>query len=259
MTNAHVDTLIDEDLAALRAYSPDYDVDRGAKRLALATAAVAVGTLGAGLGSSGLSGVTKGAAWSAALKLLGLIASTGSVALVALSPEMLTSLPEHAALVTDAECLLDSARPSTPLPLETSFEPSVTPIVALLAEEEAAVPTPRVALTGGRRHPRPLKNAAFERDVAALERAKTLARTNPSGALENPVPPGRFVEEHEIIAIRALVAMNRRDEARARIDRFLSEHPQSAFSDTVRGLRSAAPTATVADPSRSSSESPIAE
>ncbi len=249
MNDAQSDAPIDEDLAALRSYCPDYDVDRGAARLALATAALTVGAYSAGLGASSATGIGKSALWNAVVKAVGVLLSAGSVTLVALAPHLPEGEPDDT-FTTTTVCVAALSPVETNVVPPEAPETSLTethPIAASPLSETAATQSPNVAAEAG-----PPKNAAFDRDLAALKRARALASTNPSLVLERPSPAGRFALEHEILAIRALVATNRREEARTRIDRFLVAHPDSPFGDALRALKAAAQ-------SRSSAEASIVE
>lgn len=96
----------------------------------------------------------------------------------------------------------------------------------------------------------PAKPAASEktdddlaRERVLLERARVaLGRGDPSGALETldrhatRHPSGRLAEEREVLAVQALVAAGRKDEAQARAARFHREHPTSAFGSAIDAL-----------------------
>lgn len=243
MRRDRIDALIDEDLSALRRHAPDYDAGRGGERLALATAALSAGTL-VGLGSS--TAGAKGLLSSLAMKALALALSTGSVALVAFGPP-LASPPDDGGSVGETWavgiCNASPAPERTHGAATPRTLPSPSPMPSLSVEpEREKTSSPSVAAVAQRAAKRPIRNEAFQRDLADLERLKALARTDPELVVDAQPTSSRFVEEHEILAIRALVSMNRREEALARIDRFLLTHPNSAFADTVRGLRSTSAT-----------------
>jgi outer membrane protein assembly factor BamD (BamD/ComL family) len=54
-------------------------------------------------------------------------------------------------------------------------------------------------------------------------------------------PDGRLAEEREVLAIQALVGAGRRDEARARAERFRRQHPHSLFAPVAAEADDAAP------------------
>lgn len=68
-----------------------------------------------------------------------------------------------------------------------------------------------------------------------LDRAQRALSTSPADALAladehaRRFAEGTLAPEREVIAIGALVALGRRDEARRRADRFRTAHPGSAY------------------------------
>jgi hypothetical protein len=92
-------------------------------------------------------------------------------------------------------------------------------------------------------------NRSLAAERALLDVARTaLANGDPDRALqatlrhERSYPSGALVEEREAIAIKALVAAGRKDEARARGARFLERFPSGLMRPAVEGaLRSIAP------------------
>ena len=83
-----------------------------------------------------------------------------------------------------------------------------------LAAERALLDVSRAALAGGA-------------PAEALAAAERHARSYPNGAL---------AEEREVMAIRALVALGRRSEARVRATEFEQQHPRALGLSTVRSL-----------------------
>jgi hypothetical protein len=81
-----------------------------------------------------------------------------------------------------------------------------------------------------------------EPEVHLLARAQDALGSRPDDALrlcaehERRFPRGAFTEEREVIAIDALVRLNRREDAKARGERFLKSHPGSADARRVRRL-----------------------
>jgi outer membrane protein assembly factor BamD (BamD/ComL family) len=72
--------------------------------------------------------------------------------------------------------------------------------------------------------------------VKLLERAQDALRARPAEALAlcndhaKRFPNGMLVQEREMVAIEALVKVGRRDEARARADRFKARFPGSTHA-----------------------------
>jgi hypothetical protein len=77
--------------------------------------------------------------------------------------------------------------------------------------------------------------ASAEPESALLRRAQGALASRPAEALaltevhRARFPRGAFAQEREVIAISALSALGRRDEARARARRFVDDHPGSAY------------------------------
>lgn len=88
-----------------------------------------------------------------------------------------------------------------------------------LAAERALLDTARVALARGE----------LDKVLDAVARH------------ERDFPKGKLAEEREAIAVRALARAGRRDEARARGERFLRSYPQSLAVPAVRGAIEVAP------------------
>ncbi|HSO39738.1 MAG TPA: hypothetical protein VLT33_44735, partial [Labilithrix sp.] len=100
-------------------------------------------------------------------------------------------------------------RPLGPVPSGSSTRADVSP--STLARESEIIETGRAALARGR---------AADALAAADEHRRLFAR-------------GRLSEEREELAIRALRAAGRSDEARARAKAFLKAYPSSIYSGTV--------------------------
>ena len=77
-----------------------------------------------------------------------------------------------------------------------------------------------------------------------LDRAQSLLRANPAGALDALEwhgavhPSGVLAQEREVLAVEALYRLGRREEAARRADRFEARWPASAQIRRVRVLRS---------------------
>jgi hypothetical protein len=90
-------------------------------------------------------------------------------------------------------------------------------------------------------------NSPNASELMLLERAADVLRANPAAALalaeEHAArfASGDLTQEREVIAIEALVRLNRRDEARDRASRFLAAFPSSAHRLRVQALVDGAP------------------
>lgn len=141
-----------------------------------------------------------------------------------------------------------------PVPLQPEPEPMPEPEPAAAGDAEATkAPEPKPASTA-RRRGATASRAAGERpakatEVAAddvLREAKLVAKArdqlarDPARALalaeeaERDFPQGQLVEERRAIAIRALVALGRLDEAERRAEPFLAEYGRGAHAAAVR-------------------------
>jgi hypothetical protein len=81
---------------------------------------------------------------------------------------------------------------------------------------------------------------SLTRERALVETARSaVARGDGSAALQatsehaRTFPNGRLVEEREALAVQALVLAGRRDEARARAERFRQRYPNGLFLPVV--------------------------
>jgi hypothetical protein len=122
-----------------------------------------------------------------------------------------------------------SAAPPEPAPVSDlpMGIPTVLPVPA------ASFPRPTLA------HPIPTTSsgqptAAAQNELQLLKKAAEAMRDNPKLALSlcdqaaHAYPDGILAQERESLAIRALVALGRVDEARARADAFRAKYPASA-------------------------------
>ncbi|MBN9166777.1 MAG: hypothetical protein J0I07_37940, partial [Myxococcales bacterium] len=82
---------------------------------------------------------------------------------------------------------------------------------------------------------------SLEDELAAVDQARAaFVGRNPALALarvdsyRRDFPAGRFMDEANALEIQALVALERRDEARNKAARFLAEHPDSPYAQRVR-------------------------
>lgn len=118
-----------------------------------------------------------------------------------------------------------------PEPEPTTPEPA-TPETSTVEPE----PEPRVRRAAKR--PQPGADRAAEARI--LLGARRALRTDPAGALaasekhRRIFPRGELAEERELLAVRALVALHRRDEARKRAAAFARSYPDSPYEGAVR-------------------------
>ena len=87
-----------------------------------------------------------------------------------------------------------------------------------------------------------VKDEGPQAEVKLLERAQDALRSRPAEALAlctdhvKRFPSGMLVQEREVIAIEALVKTGRKDEARARADRFKARFPGSSHTRRLETL-----------------------
>ncbi len=119
---------------------------------------------------------------------------------------------------TDAPAPARATAPTPPQPRRRSPRSAAAPRASGRASMVATVnPAPETAREEAR-----LLLAA--RRALALNPAAALARTDEHG---RRFPDGALREERELVAVRALVALDRLGEARARADRFIAQVPTS--------------------------------
>jgi RNA polymerase sigma-70 factor (ECF subfamily) len=131
------------------------------------------------------------------------------------------------------------ARAPLPAPIPPALPPSELPAEITLPSAPApSAAIPRTIPRGSAEVRGRDDNLAAE--TALIQRARTaLARGDSAGALEateahaRQFPRGRLAEERESIAIQALVAAGRNQEARARASEFLAKYPKSMFRPAV--------------------------
>jgi hypothetical protein len=139
-----------------------------------------------------------------------------------------------AVLSAPAASAEDIAVPVTSLPFAA---PSTTrPSVALVTASPVA--SANVVPQG----PPPQQEAPAESEISLLQAAKAALRDDPAAALAladrhaRRFAAGALVQEREVIAIEALVALGRADDARERGARFERDFPQSAHRLRIESL-----------------------
>lgn len=129
------------------------------------------------------------------------------------------------------------APPPAPAPLVVP-EPTLPPAPAPLPTPRHVARTPAVEVVA----PPPPSAAELElQEGAVLLRARrALSRHEPEAALlacdehAQTFAQGRLAPEREAIAIDALNALGRAEQARARAERFIARWPESAYADRAR-------------------------
>jgi hypothetical protein len=105
------------------------------------------------------------------------------------------------------------------------------------ASASAPSPAPTIEASAAPEPP-----AAGESEVALLQRAQDALGADPARALalasehEQRFPRGSLGQERELLAVSALVALGRSEDARARAIRFLARHPDSAHRSRLLAI-----------------------
>ncbi|WP_437727140.1 hypothetical protein [Sorangium sp. So ce861] len=143
-----------------------------------------------------------------------------------------------AAPVAEAPAVPADALPATPPAREPDPEPPRPPASA---PPPARAPAPATdATVAGDPAQAALPDA--ETETGLLQRAQDALGARPAEALaltdihRARFPGGALSQEREVIAIGALKALGRGGEARARADRFVAEHPSSAYRRRIEVL-----------------------
>jgi hypothetical protein len=126
----------------------------------------------------------------------------------------------------------DVAVPVTSLPF--AAPPTLRPSVALASPAASANVVPQA--------PPAQQEAPAESEIALLQAAKVALRDDPAAALAladrhaRRFAAGALAQEREVIAVEALVALGRADDARDRGARFERDFPQSAHRLRIESL-----------------------
>lgn len=179
-------------------------------------AKVGLASIAVGLAAGGfaLRGETRVAASQAA--------SSASVVAIAsappAAPEASIDAPPEASIKAPPEASINAPPPAPSPPLPPSHKPPPPRREPLGAAVASAAPEP-----------------PSEPEVALVARAHRALSSSPATALtlcdehQARFAHGELAPEREVIAIGALAALGRRDDARARADRFRASHPGSAY------------------------------
>jgi hypothetical protein len=241
-------------LSLLRAEKPIADLEPKAKAAILASVEARIGLApapgggdGGGDGAGGAGGAGAGGSAAAGAGLTGVKAIAAIVATFAIgvatglvaAPSSKPSNPAHdgrtgAQLTTASKAEpLAAPSPSTPMelpPVSVGSLPaaSATGVVRAAKSEGPEAPAPSARGLGAERSLLDVARAALARGEAA----EALAAVDRHG---REYPDGVLVEEREALAIKALVALGRRDEARARARRFEQRFPNGLMLRAVKG------------------------
>lgn len=243
----------ERDLRCARELRVELDFERGAERFAaLVAAGAAAPVAGAGLAAGAGSGLFKSATAKLVGALLALSATTGAV-LVATSAAPIDAPPAAGSSGAEVAVTRTHAVPTAARTGQVTT-PLASQVAASAHAEDgppAAAPSAPAPLGARADVPPALPSAqpsapapnAFSEELRSLASAKALIASSPQAALEvaDAARGGRLDEEREIVAIRALVALGRREEARARAARFVSAHPDSLFRAVAAGVAAPAP------------------
>jgi hypothetical protein len=244
---------LDVDLARVRELRVDLDLDLGAARLeaTLAVIGAAAPVAGAALAAKPIAVLAKGALSKAVGALLLVATATGVTLAVSshggggpLADRASDGDPREARVPAPGAVDAEPTRASS-----SSAEPASFPDAAVSAVASGpSRPGGRsstLAPAPTRPGPRPVDKTRLGDELRDVAEARDLLATSPEAALRRAdvSTGGQLDQEREIIAIRALLALGRHAEARARAERFLARHPESAFRQNARRIvDQAAPT-----------------
>jgi hypothetical protein len=138
-------------------------------------------------------------------------------------PSIERDLPKVPAEVTPAQAITATPQPveppklASPLHLDPVREGTV-PAAAIASPRPSSTDTPDPAAD---------ERVLLDRARGAVEREDGAEALTVTQEHARKYPRGALVQEREAIAVRALVLLGRRDEARARVDRFRERFPDS--------------------------------
>jgi len=214
---------------------------------------------GAGGGVGGVGGGAVGASPTLAVMAIGAVAGIGAAAMLWLvAPEVPTSPVRLDAptpvLVASAEgprpavsaSELEIPAPMIPVPNEQAKSPPAPLASPFVRERKAlasrAKPISKVGSAPASSVSPDAPARGNETEASLLTQAQGRIGSNPGEALALAdrhlalFPQGNMVQEREIIAVSALVALGRTAEARSRAEAFIAAHPQSAHRRRLSAL-----------------------
>ncbi|MBV9946675.1 MAG: hypothetical protein JOZ69_07500 [Myxococcales bacterium] len=151
------------------------------------------------------------------------------------------AMHEHEGRRSDPVAILPQptiARPGAVLP-SPAPSPALSTVATVMGETALPLPTEKARATPAP-SAAPVDQLTAERSLLDLARG-ALEREDPQAALretmrhERRYPHGILVQEREAMAIRALVALDRVEEARGRVDLFRRRFPDSVLLPTLEG------------------------
>jgi hypothetical protein len=249
------------------------DLERLARKLAPAVGAgvllapsVVVATAPEGVAAAASAGKVAGAAatklaWLSALKMTGVACVVG-VGAAAFWPHQ--EAPKKAQVVAPVQTVAASAKPVARVRAAVQAAPEVVaaPEVPEVTEPARAAPADVVR---PRTHvQKVLQSEALPSELSLIQAAQAAAG-QPAKALHalnehaRIYPQGVLSQEREVLAISALLALGKRDEAEARAERPAREHPDSAHLRRVRVLLDGAHAGVTDGGPRPLSRSPLVE
>ncbi|XYH94591.1 hypothetical protein ACMHYB_43180 [Sorangium sp. So ce1128] len=199
-----------------------------------------IAATGAGAPPTVLSGLAVGAALG--VVLVGAVwlmpsrsqppppAPPGAAVVATATPARAVAAPAAEAPEMPAEAPPAAAPPRAPAP-EPPRAPAPEPAGAPLPARASAATTGAPAAGGSARAALP----DAETELGLLQRAQEALAARPAEALAladihlGRFPGGALAQEREVIAVGALKALGRGGEALARANRFIAEHPSSAY------------------------------
>ncbi|HSO37351.1 MAG TPA: hypothetical protein VLT33_32715 [Labilithrix sp.] len=229
-------------LALLRAEKPIAELESTAKAAILAAVEAQIGlppVPGGGGGGGAGAAASGGAAATSVARAVAAIAATFAIGVatgVVIAPSVRAPAPpapiaQVAATIPAARAPSAVSSSEAPLPaVSVGSLPAASPTAAPRASRVDAPegPAPSARGLGAERSLLDIARAALARGEAA----EALAAVDRHG---REYPEGALVEEREALGVKALVALGRRDEARARAQRFEQRFPNGLLLRAVKG------------------------
>jgi hypothetical protein len=226
MTTPNLEPLDDDILALLGEVKPVPELDAAAKAKILGTVASRLPPPGGGGGTGGSSPMSSSGLVARGAKMLAIF-GVGIATGVGIAPAV-RSTPPAPVVVRAAPPAAVPTASSTP---ESTPEPTLVLELPNAPPRVAAAPRPSEAPSS--------RGLAAERALLDVARA-AIARGDATEALASvdrhahEYPDGVLVEEREALAIKALVAVGRRDDAERRAQRFEERFPNGLMLRAVK-------------------------
>jgi hypothetical protein len=240
--------LVRHDLSNAAGAAPNYDAAAGLLALQAALGATAkVATAGSAATSATASTTSTAAKGGLAFKL----AIAGALSAVALVGAAMLFWPSHDLPPPAQRAPAAQHAPAAAPHIPRSAGASEVPVLAAPALTEApAVAEPPLQPQPQARAEATVSQGPRDRaaeEIAQLAQIKALVKGAPARALRlaeqghRQFSEGYLHHEREGLAIIALHALGRRDEAHARAQRYLARYPHSSLSERVRALETDGP------------------